>query len=147
MELSNKWDCRFIDLADYVAQWSRDPSTQVGAVIVRNDKTVASLGFNGFPRGVIDSTERYNDRPTKYKFICHAESNAILTAQESLHSCTIYTSPLYPCNECAKMIIQSGITRVVTRKPENERWNDSNSIAAIMFEEAGISVDYIDTST
>lgn len=145
MQPDNKWDTRFINLADYVAQWSRDPSTQVGAVIVRNDKTVASLGFNGFPRGVNDSSDRYNNRPIKYKFVCHAEANAILTAQESLNGCTIYAS-LHPCNECAKMIIQSGITRVVTRKPQNERWNESNSVSVIMFEETGISVDYIDTT-
>jgi len=143
MEKNNKWDSRFIDLADHVSKWSKDPSTQVGAVIVRQDKTVASIGFNGFPRGVDDLEERYNDRATKYKFVCHAEANAILTAQESLHACTIYTTPIYPCNECAKMIIQSGITRVVTRKLEVERWTESIDISAMMFKEAGISVDYI----
>ena len=147
MNQNEKWDTRFIDLADYVAQWSRDPSTQVGAVIVRTDKTVASLGFNGFPRGVEDTDERYNNRETKYKFVCHAEANAILTAQENLQGCTIYTSPIYPCNECAKMIIQSGISRVVTRQPINERWNESNSFAAIMFHESKISVDYIGKNT
>ena len=61
-----KWDKRFIELADHVAQWSRDPSTKVGAVIVRTDKTVASMGFNGFPRGVDDAEGRYLDKPTKY---------------------------------------------------------------------------------
>lgn len=143
MNPNEKWDDRFINLADYIATWSRDPSTQVGAVIVRPDKTVASIGFNGFPRGVNDDPARYADKPTKYAFVCHAEANAILAAKESLHGCTIYSSPLYPCNECAKMIVQSGISRVVTRFYTDSSWKTSNGYSKIMFEEAGIDVTII----
>lgn len=143
MDPNQKWDLRFIDLADYISTWSRDPSRKVGAVIVRPDKTVASLGFNGFPRGVEDTEDRYNDRDTKYKFVCHAEANAILTANERLHGYTLYVSPLYPCHECAKMIIQSGITRVVTRPIIPGSWSESNQFAEIMFNEAKVSVDLL----
>lgn len=139
-----KWDKRFIELADHVAQWSRDPSTKVGAVIVRSDKTVASMGFNGFPRGVDDSEGRYLDKPTKYQFVCHAEANAIVTAKENLSGCTIYVSPLHPCNECAKLIIQSGITRVVTLESAGSSWTKSFEVSKIMFAEAGVEVDILE---
>lgn len=139
--LDTKWDMRFIELAEHVSKWSRDPRTKVGAVIVRPDKTVASIGFNGFPRGVDDSIERYMSRETKNQFICHAEANAILTANERLAGYTIYVSPLLPCHECAKMIIQTGITRVVANAKETVNWQASNQIAEIMFKEAGVVVD------
>ena len=143
MNADLKWDLRFIELAKHVGSWSRDPSTKVGAVIARPDKTVASVGFNGFPRGVEDSEERYTDKPLKYKFICHAEANAILTANERLHGYTLYSTPLYPCHECAKMIIQSGIARVVTKPLDQGSWSDSNQIARTIFEEAKVSVDIL----
>lgn len=130
-----KWDKRFLGLTDHVAQWSKDPSTKVGAVIVRQDRTIASIGYNGFPRGVIDSDERYNDKQTKYNFVCHAEANAILNAKEPLHNCTIYVSPLFPCKDCAKLIIQSGIWSVVAREPKLERWQSSYDVSLDMFKE------------
>lgn len=142
--MDKKWDIRFLELAKHVSQWSRDPNTQVGAVIVRPDKTVASLGFNGFPRGVDDTEERYNDKPTKLKFVCHAEANAILTAKERLTGYTIYVNPLFPCHECAKMIIQTGITRVVAPNTNSTTWNESQSFSEIMFSEAGVLVDLYD---
>src|SRR5450759_3287372 len=81
--VSDKWDRRFIELARFVADWSKDPSTKVGAVIVRPDRTVAALGYNGFPRGVLDHSERYDHRPTKYEMVVHAELNSILNTRES----------------------------------------------------------------
>jgi dCMP deaminase len=80
----DKWDGRFLDLAVFVGDWSKDPSTKVGAVLVRPDRTIAGLGFNGFPRGVLDHPERYDDRPTKYEMVVHAEMNALLSSRESL---------------------------------------------------------------
>lgn len=130
------WHSRFLDLARHVAAWSRDPSTRVGAVIVRPDRTVASIGFNGFPRGVHDHPCRYNDRPTKYGLVVHAEANAILTAREPLHGYTIY-STLMTCNECAKLIIQSGLSRVVAPRPAPER---EQPVAMQMYAEAGVEV-------
>lgn len=139
-----KWDHRFLALADHVAQWSKDPSTKVGAVIVDGQRRVRGLGYNGFPRGVDDLPERLNDRPTKYAFVVHAEANAILSAGR-VEYCTIYTSPLCPCQDCAKLIIQAGITRVVTVKPADAaRWAESFENAGAMFREANVTVEFID---
>ena len=135
----SKWDKRFLELAQHVAGWSKDPSTQVGAVIVDDQRCVVSLGFNGFPRGVDDAQERYADKPTKYGMVVHAEANAILTAKHSVAGCTLYSS-LFTCNECAKLIIQSGIKRVVTYKPNKPHWQCSFNTAQTMYQEAGVEV-------
>jgi dCMP deaminase len=132
----NHWHSRFIGLARHVATWSRDPSTQVGAVVVRPDRTIASVGFNGFPRGVRDLSARYADRPTKYAFVVHAEVNALLTAREPLTDCTLYSS-LMTCNECAKLVIQAGIKCVVVPCPTADR---AQPIAMQMYEEADVEV-------
>ncbi len=132
----DKWDERFIKLAEHVAEWSKDPSTKVGAVITR-DKKVVSLGFNGFPAGVDDCARRYDNKLVKYGMIVHAEANAILTAGNSVAGCTIY-STLLTCNECAKLIIQSGIKRVVCRNSHNPKWLDAFAVASKMYEEAGV---------
>src|SRR4051812_17995840 len=97
----NKWHHRFLSLAQHVAGWSKDPSTQTGCVIVRPDRTVASMGYNGFPRRVHDGYHRYNDRPTKYAMVVHAEANAILHAHDDLTGCTAYVYPWPPCSSCA----------------------------------------------
>ena len=132
------WDDRFLKLAQHIAQWSKDPSTKVGAVIVRPNRTIASVGYNGFPRGVNDD-ERLNDRPYKYAMTVHAEANAILSANERLDGCTLYVTPLSPCSSCASILIQSGIKRVVAYMPHQpEHWADSFAIARTMLDEAGI---------
>lgn len=138
------WDKRYLDLAEFVASWSKDPSTKVGAVIVRPDKTIASVGFNGLPRGVEDSEARLLNRDLKYPMTVHAEVNAILHAREPLHGYTIYVAPLNPCSDCAGVIIQSGIKRVVARAERNPRWLESNALAQTMFEEAGIKSEFFD---
>ena len=130
-EAVTNWHRRFIDLAMHVAQWSKDPSTKVGAVIVDERYKVISLGYNGFPRWVDDLEERYNDRPTKYQFVVHAELNAILNATVPLDGMTLYTT-LSPCHECAKAIIQSGIIEVVYYELRPDIVTDA------MFEEADI---------
>jgi dCMP deaminase len=140
MELSN-WDHRFLALAEFVAGWSKDPSTQVGAVVMRPDKTVASLGFNGFPRGVADD-KRLEDRALKYELVVHAELNAILHAREPLAGYTLYTWPLPPCSRCAAAIIQAGIMRVVS-PPPIERWRESCELAASILREAGVVVEVV----
>jgi dCMP deaminase len=132
------WDERFLQLAQHIAQWSKDPSTKVGAVIVRPNRTIASVGYNGFPRGVNDD-ERLNDRPYKYAMTVHAEANAILSANERLDGCTLYVTPLSPCSSCASILIQSGIKRVVAYMPHQpEHWADSFAIARTMLDEAGV---------
>jgi dCMP deaminase len=139
-----KWDKRFLDLSDHISTWSKDPSTKVGSVIVRPNRTVASVGYNGFPRGVNDSDERYNDRPTKYKFVCHAELNAIVTCKEDITGYDLYVSPLFTCSECAKLVIQSGINRVIVRGMDHERWVEQYKVSLEMYEEAGIEVSIIE---
>lgn len=123
-----KWDRRFLELAGHIAQWSKDPSTQVGAVIVRPNRTIASLGYNGFVRGFKDDPAMLADRDIKYRFVVHAEANAIVTTQENLVGTTIYTTPLPVCADCCKLAIQAGISRFVSYRPTAEqrlRWKDS----------------------
>lgn len=133
------WNQRFMELARHVAGWSKDPSTKVGAVIVNDNKQVLGLGYNGFPRGVYDCAERYNNRDTKLLFVAHAERNALDNAA-SVEGATLY-STLFPCTDCAKGIIQRGIRTVVTTTPTDtlsQRFNFETS--KIMFEEAGIDL-------
>lgn len=134
------WDRRFLDLARHVSTWSKDPSTQVGAVIARPNRTVASLGYNGFPRGVADTPERYGHRETKYRMVVHAEANAILSAGERLDGCALYVTPFFPCSQCAAAIIQAGIERVVVGGDilAPARWAKDFVLAARMFSEAGV---------
>lgn len=140
--VSDKWDRRFIELARFVADWSKDPSTKVGAVIVRPDRTVAAVGFNGFPRGVLDHSERYDHRPTKYEMVVHAEMNSILNTRESLEDYTLYVTPLPPCSQCAAAIIQRGITRVVVlaKKDLPPNWAEKWAVSKTMFAEAHVGV-------
>ena len=144
--LSNKWDKRFLEMAKLVASWSKDPSTQVGSVAVRN-RTVIAQGYNGFPRGVDDHELYYLNRAIKYKRIVHAVMLAIYNAAEngvSLKGSTIYVIGLPICHDCAKGLIQAGISRVVTPEQEiPENWQDSISSSISMFKEAGVVWDWI----
>lgn len=138
----NKWDKRFLKMAEFISTWSQDPSTKCGAVITK-DKRIISLGFNGFPKGVKDDKLRYHQRNMKLKMIIHAEVNAILFANTSLEGCTIYVYPMPPCSRCACQIIQSGITRIVTLYPDPDlidRWGDDFYIAEKMYKEANIDL-------
>lgn len=107
-----KWDLRFLGLAHTVAKWSKDPSTQVGCVIVDEARRIISTGYNGFPRGVLDLEELYNNRDEKYPRVVHAEANAILFAKQPLQGATLYCT-FTPCPTCTGYIIQSGVKRVV----------------------------------
>ena len=111
------WDDYFMGVALLAAERSKDPSTQVGACIVDANKTILSTGYNGFPKGCADEEYPWNRDEalgeTKYPYVVHAELNAILNSQgKSLNGATIYVG-LFPCNECTKAIIQSGIKEVV----------------------------------
>lgn len=139
------WDKTFLNLCDEIAQRSKDPSTKVGACIVAPDKTIVSMGYNGFPRGCNDDPKIYQDRQVKYLRTIHAEVNAIITARRDLSGCTLYVSPLHPCANCAAIIVQSGIKRVVYTTPQSSaeaatRWLDSFTQAVQMFDEAGVEV-------
>ena len=144
--MNKKWDKRFLELADHISQWSKDPSTKVGCVIVRPDKTIASVGYNGFPRNVDDCEERYNDRELKYLMVKHAEENAADFAKESLTGYTAYVTH-HPCSNCTGTLIQKGITCIVTRKPNDafaERFKKSFEASKIMIEEANIKLIIIE---
>ena len=143
--LMTKWDARFLRLATHISEWSKDPSTQVGCVVVGPDREIRSTGFNGLPRGIEDNDERLNNREVKYPLICHAEENAIMHAARigmSLKGCTVYvTWP--PCTRCARSLIQAGISSVFY--PENtdipKRWMTDFNLSLNMLKEAGISVE------
>lgn len=140
----SKWDKRFLDLSRTVSEWSKDPSTQVGAVIVDENKRIVSTGFNGLPMGVGDIVERLRDRDLKLKIIIHAEENAILFSRRDVSGMTIYVYPLPPCSNCASKIIQAGITRVVAPRVEkHSKWFESVEISRAIFQEAGVMVDLI----
>ena len=122
---SFKWDCRWLDLAKLVSTYSKDPSTQVGAVIVRPDKSILSVGYNGFPRKMEDTLELLNNREEKYSRIIHAEVNALLQAKTDLTGCTLYTWPFMCCDRCAVQLIQAGVTTFVFPKATEKdlvRW-------------------------
>jgi dCMP deaminase len=140
MNRQQKWDLRYLGLAEYVAQWSKDPSTKVGAVVVSQHNSVISVGYNGFPVGVHDTDERLNNREVKYKMVVHGEVNAISFANRDLHGCTVYTWPFMPCSVCAGVIIQNGITRVVAPWSDNPRWVDSFKLTSQMFYEAKVEL-------
>ena len=110
------WDEYFMGVALLSEKRSKDPNTQVGACIVTEDKRIVGLGYNGLPRGCSDDEfpwEREGEfLNTKYPFVCHAELNAILNSTKSLKDCIIYVA-LFPCHECSKAIIQSGIKEIV----------------------------------
>ena len=136
----DKWDQRFLDLASHVADWSKDPSTKVGSVVVASDRRIMSLGYNGFPRGVEDTHERLNDRETKYKYVAHAERNALDNTDQGVRGCAMYVT-LQPCPECVKSIIQRGITKVVYKyNAERENLSQFLQYSLTMLEEAGVEV-------
>lgn len=147
---SLKWDQRYLRLAYEVAQWSKDPSSKIGAVTVGAKGQVLSQGFNGFPRGLKDDFTRLHDRETKYKFVVHAEMNAIYNATyngTSLDGATLYVYGLPICSECAKGVIQVGIKRVVMPNQNVDvdgKWLDSWMTSMNFFDEAGVNFDFID---
>ena len=145
--LSNKWDKRYLALAEQVSTWSKDPSRQIGAVAVGSKGQVLAQGFNGFPRGIRDNPSRYSDRNLKYKLVVHAEMNVIYNATYngvSLNDSTLYVHGLPVCSDCAKGIIQVGIKRVVMPTQEvPDHWKESWEFTQSMFREAGVNYEFI----
>lgn len=141
-----RWDDKFLDMADLVASWSKDESTKCGAVIVDSDQSVISIGYNGIPRGVEDLSER-QIRPQKYLWFEHAERNAIYNAAR--HGVLLDKSVMYitalPCADCARAIIQSGIGLVIARKGVitkdgmiDSKWKEQWEVAKQMFDESNV---------
>ena len=146
LTLLNKWDARWLEIAGVVSTWSKDPSTKIGAIAVK-DKRLVSTGYNGFPRGIQDYDDRWNNREEKYKYVVHAEMNCIYNANyhnQSLKGSTMYIVGLPVCHECAKGIIQAGVVRVDAEfKDAPLKWARSTEITEKMFKEAGIIYDQI----
>ncbi|MFA6042067.1 MAG: dCMP deaminase family protein [Patescibacteria group bacterium] len=131
------WDECFMQMAHLIAERSKDPSTQAGAVIVNDNKIVVGLGYNGFPRGIKDDELPWEREgamlDTKYAYVVHAEENAVYNANASTKGCTLYTT-LFPCNECAKTIIQNGITEVVytsDKYSDTDIWKASRKLLSL----------------
>jgi dCMP deaminase len=141
--MADKWTIRFLRLAKEVSTYSKDPSTKVGAVIVRPDKSVVSVGFNGFPRKMDDDKELYKNRDEKYARIIHAEMNALIQAKQSVEGCYLFTWPFMCCDRCAVHLVQAGIEKFVSPLPSEKalkRWGKSFDRATDFFFEMGIDI-------
>lgn len=136
----NKWDERFLSVSQVVATWSKDPHAQVGAVIVDTQGHIAGDGYNGFPKMVEDSAERYADTALKLEMIVHAEENAVIGAGARARGGTIYVFGKPVCARCAGAIIQAGVKRVVAEEPRDKssKWFQTGRIAIEMMREAKI---------
>lgn len=138
--LSATWKSRFMDLADLVSIWSKDPSTSVGAVIVSPDRRSFAIGYNGFPAGMADDW-RLNDREQKYPRIIHAEINALLNARFDVTGCHLFVQPFAPCQACASAIIQARIAFVYHPPIEEDgRWSVQQELARADMIECGVQV-------
>lgn len=143
------WDVWFMKQVYLIAEKSKDPSTKFGSLIVK-DNHIISSGFNGFPIGVKDLPERYNNRELKYKFVAHSETNAVLSAARfgiATLGTTLFTQAI-PCHDCAKSIIQGGIRKIVVHSKwpamTHSSWKESMEISGIMLTESGVEIRYID---
>lgn len=143
------WDQYFMGVAMLSAMRSKDPATQVGACIVNQKKRIVGIGYNGFPIGIDDDDFPWDKNESwlesKYPYVVHAEPNAILNATEPLHGATLYVT-LFPCNECAKLIIQSGIQELVYLE---DKYHDRDIFIASrrMFDAAGVTYRQMDPLT
>ena len=135
----SKWSDRFLSLASSIAQWSKDPSTQVGAVAVSDNKQILETGYNGLPRGVRDVDARM-DRPQKYLWTAHAEENLVAhAARERLEGSTVYVTHMC-CANCTRMLINAGVKKIVVGPGTTSMPNEQFEVAKTMIEEAGINL-------
>lgn len=147
--LPPSWDEYFMTMVYLVAKKSKDPSSKLGAVLVKDNRVIGS-GYNGFPIGVNDLLERYNNRELKYKFVVHAEHNAILSCARfgiSSMGSVLYTQGI-PCQECTKAIVQGGIEKVIIHKQwpdmKHSKWQESVEISKQMLKETEIQLEILD---
>ena len=144
------WDEYFINIAQQVKLKSKDQKTQIGVVIVGKNNEIVSTGYNSFPRGINDNIVERQERPEKYFWFEHAERNAIYNAARigvSTLGTTMYMTCGISCADCARAIINSGVSKIVLRRGRgatNEKWQDSAKRSEQMFKEAGIIVEYFD---
>ncbi len=142
--INSEWDNRFLELAKFISRWSKDPSTQTGAVIVRPDKTIASVGYNGFPRGMSDAPSMYKNREEKYSRIIHCEVNAVsFCSDTNLRGYSLYTYPFMSCDRCFVQMVQTGISRFVFPvypKDKDERWRSAFAKVRQYADELGVEM-------
>lgn len=139
----SRWDARFIELARFVSEWSKDPNSKVGAVITSNVGAIA-LGYNGFPAGIEDD-ERLDNKELKLDMVVHAEQNALIIAGSQARGASLYIWGKPICSRCAVLIIQAGIERIITIDPEDNKdsdWYESGNLAVKMFKEVGKKIIY-----
>lgn len=144
---STDWDQRLFELARYVGQWSKDRSTKVGCVISTADRQIVSIGYNGFPRGIDDGQDIRHSNPTKYLWTEHAERNAIYGAARlgiATNGCEMFLS-WFPCMDCARAIVQAGISRLVAVNPDasDPKWGQQFVAARELLGEARVAITWI----
>ncbi len=143
-----KWVEYFYKIADQVKEKSKDSRTKIGAVIVGKDKEIVSTGYNSFPRGIEDNKKERQERPEKYYWFEHAERNAIYNAAligVSTKGCTMYLTCGIPCADCARGIINAGISKVFIMKEggaQSKKWEESANRSREMFNEAGVKIEW-----
>lgn len=145
------WDQRFMELALHVASWSKDQSTKVGCVVVSPSQEVLALGYNGFPRGLDDDRIERHVAPAKYAWTEHAERNAVFSAARvgvSLRGATMYL-PWFPCPDCARAIVQSGVKTLVAVEPDHSdpRWGEGFPVADGILRECGVEIRWYQTKS
>jgi dCMP deaminase len=141
----DKWDLRFLRIAEEVRSWSKDPGTTVGCVLVK-DRRILATGYNGFPATLSDSLDLYADREYKLSVVVHAEKNALFNAAKNganTESCIAYVT-FPPCSQCAAALIQAGVKVVVCPDPASspERWRTNFRIASDIMVESGVRILY-----
>lgn len=145
--MDNKWKLRYLHLAKEVARWSKDPSRQIGAVAVGAKGQLLAQGYNGFPRGIADNPDRYDNRELKYRYVVHAEMNVIYNATYngiSLDGSTLFVWGLPVCSECAKGIIQVGVKHVVMPAQDvPDHWLESWAFTQHLFAEGGVTWEFV----
>lgn len=144
------WDEYFINVCEEIKKKSKDNSTKIGVVVVGEDKQIITTGYNSFPRGINDNVAERQERPEKYHWFSHAETNAIINSAligTSTKNSTMYMSCGVPCTDCARNIINAGVKEIVCRSDQNvmnnpEKWVKIGKISLQMFEESGVKVRY-----
>jgi len=142
------WIEYFYNIAEEVKKKSKDKNTQIGAVIVGKDKEIVSTGYNSFPRGIDDDRADRQEKPEKYFWFEHAERNAIYNAARigvSTKGCTMYLTCGIPCADCARGIINAGISKIFVMKgggAQSKKWEDSGNRSKEMFNEAGVEIEW-----
>lgn len=145
-----EWEEYFVNICNQIKLKSKDESTQIGVVVVGNDNQIVSTGYNSFPRGIDDNVPERQERPEKYYWFSHAETNAIINAAlngVSTKDSTMYMSCGVACPDCARNIINAGVKKIVCRDNYNDmkngdKWLEVGKRSLIMFKEAGVEVKY-----